>query len=58
LIVTERTGLLEKTVNQSCFAVVNVRDNRDITQIHEIRRMLFKANMLRSKGQSVEEMNG
>jgi hypothetical protein len=58
LIVTERTGLLEKTINQSCFAVVNVRDNRDITQIHEIRRMLFKANMLRSKGQSVEEMNG
>jgi len=51
LVVAESSGLLEKTINQSCFTMVNVRDNRDITQIHEIRRCcLLKHNMLHASG--------
>ena len=38
LIVAERAGLLQELVHQSGFAMVNVRDDRDIAEFHKFTR--------------------
>ncbi|GBQ86301.1 hypothetical protein GCM10007866_04530 [Gluconobacter albidus] len=36
LIVAERAGLFEKRVNQRGFAMIDVRDDGDITEFHVV----------------------
>ena len=36
LVVAERAGLLQKLVNEGRFAMVNVRDDRDVADFHEV----------------------
>ncbi len=35
LVVTKRVGLFEQPINEGCFTMVNVGNNRNVAQIHE-----------------------
>ena len=34
LVLTEGSGLLQQAIDQGCFAMVDMRDDRDVAEIH------------------------
>ena len=43
LVVAERAGLLQQPVDQGRLAVVDVRDDRDVAQVHEMSGSVGRA---------------
>ena len=53
LVLAERAGLLQQPVDQGRLAVVDVRDDRDVAQFHEVRsggRFGARSRMARASG--------